>query len=38
MMTKKHFRVKDHCHYTEKYGGAAHDICSLRYKIPKEML
>ena len=24
-------------HYTGKYRGAAHDICNLRYKIPKEI-
>ena len=34
---KKHYRVRDHCHYTEKYRGAAHNICNLRYKIPKEI-
>ena len=34
---KKHYKVRDHCHYTEKYRGAAHDICNLRYKIPKEI-
>ena len=22
--------VRDHCHYTGKYRGAAHDICNLR--------
>ena len=33
---KKHHKVNDHCHYTGKYRGAAHDICNLRYKIPKE--
>ena len=37
MMTKKYSKVKDHCHYTEKYRGAAHDFCNLRYKIPKEI-
>ena len=32
----KHYKVRDHCHYTSKYrGGAAHNICNLRYKIPK---
>ena len=32
---KKHYKVRDHCHYTGKYRGAAHNICNLRYKIPK---
>ena len=31
-------KVRDHCHYTGKYRGAAHNICNLRYKIPKEIL
>ena len=35
---KKYHKVRDHCHYTGKYRGAAHDICNLRYKIPKEVL
>ena len=34
---KKHFKVRDHCHYTGKYRGAAHNTCNLRYKIPKEI-
>ena len=34
---RKYHKVKDHCHYTGKYRGAAHDIYSLRYKIPKEI-
>ena len=34
---KKYHKVKDHCHYTGKYRGAAHNICNLRYKIPKEI-
>ena len=34
---KKHHKVRDHCHYTGKYRGAAHNICNLRYKIPKEI-
>ena len=33
---KKYHRVRDHCRYTGRYRGAAHDICNLRYKIPKE--
>ena len=34
---KKYHKVRDHCHYTGKYRGAVHDICNLRYKIPKEI-
>ena len=34
---KKHHKVRDHCHYTGKYRGAAHNICNLRYKAPKEI-
>ena len=34
---KKYHKVKDHCHYTGKYRGTAHDICNLRYKISKEI-
>ena len=38
---KKEFNIdnnnkeKNHCHYTGKFRGAAHDICNLRYKTPK---
>ena len=34
---KKHHKVRDHCHYTGKYRGDAHNICNLRYKVPKEI-
>ena len=34
---EEYHKVKDHCHYTGKYRGAAHDICNLRYKIPKKI-
>ena len=34
---KKQQKVRDHCHYTGKYRGAAHNICNLKYKIPKEI-
>ena len=34
---KKYHKVNDHCHYTGKYRGAAHSICNLRYKTPKEI-
>ena len=34
---KKNYKVRDHCHYMGKYRGAAHNICNLRYKVPKEI-
>ena len=34
---KLYHKVRDHCHYTGKFRGAAHNICNLRYKIPKEI-
>ena len=27
-------KVRDHCHYTGKYRGAARSSCNLRYRIP----
>ena len=30
-------KLRDHCHYTRKYRGAAHNICNLIYKTPKEI-
>ena len=42
MCNKKRFSTdvdnkKYHYHYIEKYRGATHIICNLRYKIPKEI-
>ena len=31
-------KVRDCCHYTGKYRGAAHSICNLCYKVPKSFL
>ena len=30
-------KLRDHCHFTGKYRGAAHNTCNLRYKIPKNI-
>ena len=30
-------KIRDHCHFTETFRGAAHSICNLRYKVPKEI-
>ena len=36
-INKKNYKVRDHCYYTRKYRGAAHNVCNLRYKVPKEI-
>ena len=28
-------RVRDHCHLSGKFRGAAHEICNLKYNVPK---
>ena len=35
---EKNYKVRNHCNYAGKYRGAAHNMCNLRYKIPKEIL
>ena len=30
-------KVKDHCHYTGKFIGAAHSKCNLNYKVSKDI-
>ena len=30
-------KVRDHCHYTGKYRGAAHSICNLRYQEQRDI-
>ena len=34
---KLYHKIIDHCHYAGKVREAAHSICNLRYKIPKEI-
>ena len=34
---KLYHKARDPCHYTGKFRGAAHNICNLRYKIPKDI-
>ena len=30
-------KVRDHCHYTGNFIAAAHNICNLRYNVPKKI-
>ena len=34
---KKYYKVRDHCHYTGGYRGAAPSICNLKYSVPKKI-
>ena len=34
---RKYCKVRDHCHYTGEYRGAAHDIFNLKYSVPKKI-
>ena len=35
LFTDKDYKVRDHCHYTGKFRGAAHNSCNLKCKKPK---
>ena len=37
MKGKKYCKVRDHCHYTRKYRGAANTMCNLKYSVPKKV-
>ena len=30
-------RVRDHCHYTGRYRGPAHNRCNLKFRKPKSI-
>ena len=32
---KNYCKVRDHCHFAGTYCAAAHNICNLKYKVPK---
>ena len=34
---KLNIKVRDHCNFTGKFGGAAHSICNVRYKVPQKI-
>ena len=38
MEDKKHRKVRDRCHYTGEYRGAAYTICNLKYSVPKKVV
>ena len=31
-------RVRDHCHLSDKFRGASHEVCNLKYKVSKFFL
>ena len=31
-----YWKVRDHCHYTDKYRAAAYSICNLKFNVPNE--
>ena len=37
LMKMEKNKVRNHCHYTAKFGGVAHSIFNFRCKVPKEI-
>ena len=33
----ENYKVKEHCYYTGKSRGPAHNKCNLNYKVPKDI-
>ena len=34
---RNYWKVRDHCHYTGKYRGAAHSSCNLKFNVPDKI-
>ena len=34
---KNYRKVRDHCHFTNKYRDALHSICNLKFNVPNEI-
>ena len=37
LKNKKYCKLRDHCHYTGEYRGAAHSIYNLKYRVPRKI-
>ena len=37
MKDKNYRKVRDHCHYKGEYRGVPHNICNLKYSVPKKI-
>ena len=37
MKDEKYWKVTNHCHYTGKYRGVAHNMYNLKYSVPKKI-
>ena len=35
---KNYRKIRDRCHFTDKYRGAVHSICNLRFSVPMKFL
>ena len=37
MKDKKYLKVRAHSHYKQEYKGAPHNMCNLKYSVPKKI-